>query len=425
MLSFLICGLCLLLYGYKLFMKTKILYPSVVFSAMWGMACLFTAFILLDWFGKLYLSEYYNFKYMDEYIIFFTIASLAAFMFAHQVYPGAQGKVEFDYDFLVAVTRKYHWIMWLNFFGGLLRIVLMINLIGFNSVMDYRLAANAMMNSGLGPVGLVFRITNYIQLLANFYVALDGFRTGFETIKLKKIVGLFILYAPTQMATGGRLFILYFILFFFGSFLLGRGLAVKTQGRKLLESAERRSIMYAMVGMLSLVPIIAMSRTDGSSRSESKRINRESAIAKFTYVCEGMLESEHYMRFYPPDKIRPDHGTHFLTGKSQSYLKYRGFLNGTYMSSIVISIISPLYTSFGYWGSIIVWGILAFLLEAMSITCLKRLTVIRFLIFLTIIKIMYESVMTNSVYCNIPTYELIILIAIFYQFIFGKKTVYS
>ncbi len=36
----------------------------------------------------------------------------------------------------------------------------MVSLVGLDSVMDYRLAANEMMNTGLGTVGLVFRITS-------------------------------------------------------------------------------------------------------------------------------------------------------------------------------------------------------------------------------------------------------------------------
>ena len=75
-----------------------------------------------------------------------------------------------------------------------------------------------------GVVGLVFRLTAYIQMLANFYVALYGLRCGFGKLDFKKIFTLFILYAPTQLATGGRLFVLYFSIFFFGSYLLARGI---------------------------------------------------------------------------------------------------------------------------------------------------------------------------------------------------------
>lgn len=45
---------------------------------------------------------------------------------------------------------------------------------------------------------------------------------------------------------------------------------------------------------------------------------------------------------------------------------------------------------------------------------LSKLAIIRFLIFATLLKICYESVMSNPINGNIPIYELIILFAFFY-----------
>lgn len=420
MLSFLICGVTLIWFAYVKFMKTRICYPSIVFSIMWGANCLITALIVAGGIDNLYLAKYYNYQYMDSYILYFTASSLLAFSIAHTISKGDKTKLCFDINSLGKLLVKYHWIMWLNFFGGVLRIILMINLIGFDSVMDYRLAANEMMNSGEGAVGFVFRITSYIQMLANFYVAFYGFKMGFETLYLKQIIGLLILYAPTQMATGGRLFILYFILFFFGSFIIGRGISCRLKKQKFIQSAEKKTIFISLVGLLSLVSIIAMARY-----YDSKGDN-ESALAKFSYITEGTLESEHYMQFYKRDDIKPDYGEQLLTGGSLAHLRYRNVLNQSRMSSVVISIITPLYSGFGYWGSIVAWFIIALVLEIWAIKCLNRLTIMHFLIFITIVKIVYESVMSNSIANNIPVYELLILFAIFYKLIFGaiKSNVY-
>lgn len=51
---------------------------------------------------------------------------------------------------------------------------------------------------------------------------------------------------------------------------------------------------------------------------------------------------------------------------------------------------------------------------------LSKLAIIRFLIFATLLKICYESVMSNPINGNIPIYELIILLAFFYKPIFGR-----
>lgn len=416
MLNFYICGIILLFYAYNRIKKTRIFYPSVIFSIMWGVACIITGMILGGNLGPLYLEDYYVFKYIDKYIIFFTGASLLGFGIAHRIKPGEIVNLKIDIDATEDILIKYKWLMWINFLGGIIKIILMIGVVGLNNIMDYRIAANTMMNTGAGNIGLVFRITAYIQMLANFYIALAGFKTGIKGLKFSDTLKLFILYAPNQMATGGRLFILYFILFYFGAFILARGLFFRNdKDSPFLSRKEWKAIGVVMFGLLSLVSIIALSRSAANPGN-----NNESAIAKFSYITEGMLESEHYMCFNPPEGMTPDYGKHFFTGKSESYLKYRGFLNHTYMSSIIISVISPLYTSFGYYGSLLVWGIVSCILELIAISCLRNLTFLRFLIYLTILKIMYETILSNPIQGNIPLYELIILITIFYKPIFGN-----
>lgn len=416
MLNFYICGIILIFYAYNRIKETHIFYPSVIFSIMWGTACIITGLILGNNLGPLYLEDYYVFRHIDKYIIFFTGISLLGFSIAHRINPGETVNLRIDLDATENILVKYKWLMWINFFGGIIKIILMIGVVGFNNIMDYRIAANTMMNTGAGNIGLIFRITAYIQMLANFYIALAGFTTGVKGLKFSDTLRLFILYAPNQMATGGRLFILYFILFYFGAFILARGLFFQNdKGTPFFSRQEWKAISVIMLGLFSLVSIIALARSAANPGD-----NKESAIAKFSYITEGILESEHYMSFNPPDEMTPDYGKHFFTGKSESYLKYRGFLNQTYMSSIVISVISPLYTSFGYYGSLFVWGIISCILELLAISCLRNLTFLRFLVYLTILKIMYETVLSNPIQGNIPIYELIILIAIFYKPIFGN-----
>jgi hypothetical protein len=51
---------------------------------------------------------------------------------------------------------------------------------------------------------------------------------------------------------------------------------------------------------------------------------------------------------------------------------------------------------------------------------LSKLTIIRFLIVATLLKICYESVLSNPINGNIPVYKLIILFALFYNSLFGR-----
>lgn len=413
MLSFLVCGLVLLLYAYRRFAKTKVLYPSVMFSVMWGFNFLFTIIILNGLIDNLYLEGYYDYKYIDTYIWYFTAVSLGAFSFAHSFYKGNTINASFSLDGLTLILNKYRWIIWINFIGGILRIILLVNTIGLDSVMEYRLAAEHAMNTGLGMIGWVFRITSYIVLLANFYVAVAGLKAGMTKLEFKPTIILFFLYAPTQLATGGRLFILYFILFFFGAFVLGRGMKVKKAHTKFLFNSERRAILFTLLGCFVLIPVIAMARYDNKSAE-----GKEGAFAKFSYITEGTLATEVYMQYSEQKNLKEDNGAALVGINSDSNRSFRAYLLTTRMGSTVLCVITPLYMGFGKAGSLVVWFIMAFLCELFSLICLRRLTIIKFFIFMTLLKFMYESILVGSLTLYYPIIELLILLKLFEKYIF-------
>lgn len=422
MLNFLVCGIIFWVYAYSIFKKDKIFYPSVIFSFMWGAACLYTSAILGGYGDNLYLKEYYVFKHMNVYIVYFTIVVMAAFLLAH-LWGRRQMSINMvmDMGFIERILSKYHWIMWVNFFGGLLRMAVMINLVGFDSVMDYRVAANSMMmTSSTSVAGIIFKLTAYVQMLSNFYVALYGLRTGFGKLNLKQTIAMFILYSPTQMATGGRLFILYFILYFFGAFLLGRGLSMKYGRKKLLEKNEKRVLIIVFSALFALIGLIAMLRSGGVGK------DKENLIDKFAYITEGILATEYIMDYFPVGTYPLDLGQNSLTGSfTDQYLSFRRYLQQTKMSAIVICFFTRAYIDFGYWGTLVYIFLFAFLGELISLNCLKQITLIKFCVFIVILKMFYESVIASSVSDNIPSIELIILFLIFYKVLFGRFQPYS
>lgn len=417
MVNFFICGFVFLIYAIRKFFKNKILYPSIMFSVMWGVACVYTGAILNGYGENLFLKEYYKYQYMDSYIVLFTIASLLGFMLAHLFTDRYSGNVNLamSHTFMDNILKKYKWVMWLNFFGGLLRIVAAVTTFGFDSVIDYRMAANAlMMASSFTFVGIVFRITAYTQMLANVYLALYGLKTGFGQLDMRKTVGMFILFAPTQMATGGRLFILYFILYFFGTFILARGLKIREDGGRLFERNEKCVLVCATAFFFFLVAIIPMLRAGGVNK------DNESALEKFAYITEGVLSTEQLMQVIPPASVQPEYGMASLGSLSKQHKKYLLFLLGTKNSSGVKSFLVPLYLDFGYYGSAIVLFLLAFLIEFLAIRCLSRLTVIRLCVLVVLLKMVYESIISPIIATNFPHFELIVLFAIFYRSLFGN-----
>lgn len=420
MWTFFFCGLVFLLYAWIKF-KKKVFYPSVIFCFMWGMNCIFHFLIYMGYINPLTDVSMFQYDYMDTYIIFFLIATIIGFSFAHCVCRDTNVKMKINKEALERILARYQWVMWLNFFGGILRMVAMISLVGFSfsNVMDYRLAANDMMMSFEGGVvGWIFRISAYINMLAVIYIALAGLRMGMRQLKMKDTLKLFILYAPVQMATGGRLFILYFIIFYLGCFLLGRGISVQSTGRRWLLANERRTLLKMMILMMPLVVVISLSRGEGGVKNVSKY--EGSFLDSFSYISDGTMVTDKCMEFYSGGKtLHTAKGMNTIFGNSKQADLFRSHKHTTVYASSVYTMIVPLFLDFGYWGSIIVWTFLSFLIEIIALNCLSKMTFIKFFMYAMLLKICYESVIANPFAGNMPFFELIVLLTIFYKPIFG------
>lgn len=409
-------------FAFILFRRDYILYPSTVFYFMWGMNCIFNFLILKDYVTPLTEKSTFDYQYMETYIIYFTIASIIGFSIAHIIFRTRYIQNNITLDFIDTLLYKYKWIMWLNFIGGILRIYIMINLVGldFSNIMDYRLAANDMMMSvHEGFAGIFFRITAYINMLAIIYVALSGLQAGIDQLSMKDTLKIFVLYSPIQLATGGRLFILYFVIFYFGCFLLGRGISMQTEERKWIMQEEISTIFNMLIIMLPLVVVISLSRGEGGINNISK--SESSFLDHFSYISDGTMTTEQSMQFFSGGNyLIPAGGSTILTGTSEPALEFREYKHRTTFGSSVYSIIYPLFLDFGYKGSIIAWAILAFLLESIALKCLSNLSLLRFFIYAFLLKMCYESILTNPIASNIPYFELLILFAVLNKHLFRK-----
>lgn len=413
MLNFFISGLLLIAWGLWRF-KQRILYPSVVFAAMWGFCCIYMGIILAGAGENLFLKEYYSFMYIDKYILPFTLASIIGFSIPHSSHKRASIHNTITESGVDGLLRKFGFIIWLNFIGGILRMIVMVAVLGYNinAFIDYRVAANnVMMGHGTGLAYWVFKLTAYIQMLANLYIFLAGFRDGLGTLSKKRAIGLFLLYSTPQMATGGRLFVLFFVIFYFGSFFLARGFANLQNSGKWLHRGEKNTI-YLMAFIFSVI-IVFVANLRSTDRPISDN-TLSSSVDKFSYITEGTLMAEYCMREFPPGEFDPDFGKNLLGMATNNGHVFQESLLPTKLWSSVESVIVPLYLDWGYWGSLIIWLIIAFIIEKLSIHCLSRLTVMRLFVYSLLLKICYESVISNTIGGNIPVIELLILIAVFF-----------
>ena len=187
MTEFIACSIAFFLYAIIAF-KNKVFFPSVIFALMWGLNCLYHVLIFKNIVDPLVSRAEYDYDYMNTYIVYFTAATLIGFVLAHFVSQNKNINLYISQSGLQRAIKQYHWIMWLNFMSGILRIVVMVKLVGFDiyNIIDYRMASNLMMmGMGGGFASIVFRITAYIILLANVYVAVSGLMAGLSKLTFK------------------------------------------------------------------------------------------------------------------------------------------------------------------------------------------------------------------------------------------------
>lgn len=421
MYTFLLCGIVLFIFAWIKF-KDRVFYPSVIFCFMWGMNCIFHFLIYKGWVNPLTDISTFDYTYMNTYIIYFTIATIVGFSLAHIFFSNKRIRICFSVDFMNVILSKYKWVMWLNFWGGILRILVMVALVGFSfsNVIDYRLAANEMMMVGESSfAGLVFRLTAYINMLATLYISLSGLKTGIGYLNMKETLKLFILFAPVQLATGGRLFILYFVIFYFGCFMLGRGISMFSTRRKWLLSDERRALIKMAIILSPLVVAISLSRGEGGVNNISKY--EGTFLDSFTYICDGTMVTDKCMEYFSGGKtLEMTDGYQTFVGMTDPAYEFRSYKHNTVFASSVYTIIYPLFLDFGYVGSLIAWMIIAFILEVIALKSLQKMTIIRFIIYAMLLKMCYESILTNPFASNLQFFELILLLTILYKPIFGR-----
>ena len=111
---------------------------------------------------------------------------------------------------------------------------------------------------------------------------------GFTRFRFKQVMYMFLLYMPSQLATGGRLFVLYFIIFFFGSFFLVRGVVMsRNKSKKWLNVSE---VLIPMDSIISWV------RNDGGVKNINVT-DKSSALDTFAYISEGTMTTDNCMQY--------------------------------------------------------------------------------------------------------------------------------
>lgn len=409
---YLFSGIIFLLYVVVILYIERIPFPSTIFCLMWGVGCLMVYFVHLGWFEGVEMHT----PYFDKYLIPFTIVTVSSFALVHLLLPSKIKTTHIDKYRLEAILKKYRFILYINAVLGIVKIMLILQMGGINSFWDYRYVALSISSTTTDAGSFIIRIGNYVNLLANMYILLLGFFHGYVHWNKKEMAVDFVLYSIMTMAMGGRLFILYFILYYFGAFIVGRFSLKRESGNKsIFFKGELKTITISMALLLMLVSVIGQLRRFDTSVEEDY-------ASKYLYIVDGLHVADYTMRvFNGVDDLGYGANT-FLGNEAKQTKKYRRLVQGTPIQVTVYSLIQPVYLDFGFTGSLVFMSILCFTMEGICVFCFKRLTIMKLLWIFLFIRICYESIIFPSISINIPQFELLIILAIMYKDIFIRWT---
>ena len=404
-MEFVISGLLLLIYSFNTFIKNKLLYPSVVFGVMWGLAFMLCGLIQTEYIYPEF-KERYHFTYMNQYSLSFSIVSIIGFKLAHL------RKSTYFYDSisiegLRKILDRYRFVMYLSFFMGILCIILFINYYGITSYYQYRFTFVTMEKPPF--LSFVFRIGNYAVLLASIYVLFLGLYHGKTEVRSKELVLNFILFSTQLMSTGGRLFLFYFIIYYLSSFTIGRYSEVD---KPFITNKELRTMLPFFAVLLCLVSVLSILRSSGDTSFKEKSGH------KYLYITDGIRTTDFCMKKFE-GHLTCEYGINsFGQSGGDNMASFRKYMSGGPLGATVYSILVPLYLDYGMFYSIIILFFIAFLIEWLALLTMHKINIINFIIFLLLTKVMYESVVFNCFSQNYYFIELIFLLYIFRKRLF-------
>lgn len=380
--SFLLCVMFFYLNYKKIGLKNKsALLPSTVFALMWGITSL-GGFLFrngLAYDEDVYITYYLTATNLDEISVYqfhILIVIFTAFLLARF---NNQSLKFADFDSINnsininKTTKDFRWILVLFFIIGILRLIIVVNLVGFNYAAIRNLYITGRDSFSMFDIWLV-RIGSYLMRATVFYIALLGIEAAMHGIDIKKTIKNFALFAPFQMSFGGRLFILSFFVPFFLSYFI-----VSFLSKTKMSAAERSKLTTIGTAGFGLVVLLAILK---------QGINVDIAtLISYTSEIFYTAASYHYMNefwAYLPTSVDLGYGQNILGMGSSIVNDIHNAWITTGNNAIMMtpSMIPDVFMDFGKTGSLIFFFFLFYLIESIAMKLMRYPDIINILIYM-------------------------------------------
>ena len=407
-------GICTI-YLFVLFQQKryKLPLPSTIHCFTWLVATSLMALELNDIIGI--GSSKIHYEKVAPYIFYMMVSATIGFVAAHIITERKNNVNEvvnnlMPLEVIDETLFKYKWILYVCFFCGIIFICVHISIGGFDSLSDYRRLALSVKKVGF--LAIIQKISGHIQIIGTFYIALFAYKQAISGVNFKELIKVILMYSAIGIAGGGRLWLLnsilpYGIIYLWVSHNIG------------FNKKDIKKIFFLCVlAVLSFTAIGAV-RNDNSDSISFKQLSE-----KLLYYTDGPKMTNLIFNRYPPGSYDLEYGkaeflSRFCTSKMQEnfreYISYDPGLAVTTKSSIYI-----LYFDFGYWGGIIMWGILCMCIEYLAIILVKRRTTILSLFsYLLLTLLFFQSPIFEVFNVYTPYFYWLVVIFLFRNKIFA------
>lgn len=392
----------------------RLVLPSTSFCAMWLITCILVIFqikgILVE-----NVSSINNFALVAPFTFYLSIACVFGFSIAHRLsasenFQGYDNVI--DVGLLEYYLYRFKWIPYLCGITGFSLLVFLITAIGsVESFSDYRILA--LYTERVGYAAIAQRISGHINILGLFYLMIYGYVCGKKGINIKQFLWIVFLCSLINISIGGRVWILTSLLPFFTTYIL----SIKNNSSEIDIKSSTRTLFIILIIFISLFSIMGIMRGDGDGQR---------FVDKFLYLTDGSRMTNLMLGYYPEDSYNLEYGKSTLLGQfidSPMRAKFAERISDDIGLSVTVKSILPnLYYDFGIYGGAIFMGLLCFFLERICIYFRYTNSVLGLICYGTIAGFLVQSPVGNVFSLYTPTFEWIIIICVFKQWIFNKGT---
>ena len=395
--------------------RYRMLLPSVLHTSIW----ICTIFLIICQLTGHVVSKQVpdsSFNHTAPFVLKMMVASVIGFAAAHIFSESAtvpESHPTIDANVLEAVLRKFRWLPWFVGVEGLILIIFYWSTFGsdIESFAEYRIMS--ITTEKLGFMGLVQRVSGHVTALGHMYLFLLGYKHGLTGVKVKEFLLYAVLISFTNIAIGGRTWVINAFLPYTISFIFARTFS---EGTKQYTHADIKRIVVIVAMCVSLFSVIGILRSGNNYTGN--------AVDKYLYATDGSRVTNKVIARFPDGTFQYEYGKATLLSNfisSPMRAAWRSSIEDNVGLSVTVPSVMPsLYWDFGSTGGPVFWGVICFVVELLCLRLMRTSKLLGIILLGELSYLLFQSPIGNVFTINMPAFEWLLILWFFRKQIFGN-----